>query len=77
MGLGCVVLHVRAGLSSADAQEGIDMFEVRTEVRDAEDVPIPNKWQVETRRTNEKVAKEDVAIFAMFNKRAWIVDTDA
>jgi hypothetical protein len=49
-------------------------YEVRSERRPFDDDECEPVIAVETRRTDPKAAKEDVALFAMFGIKAWIVE---
>lgn len=49
------------------------IYEVRSERRPFDDEECEPVIAVELRRTNEKVAKEDVELFKMFGVKAWIV----
>lgn len=52
----------------------IMIYEVRSERRPFDDDECVPVIAVETRRTDHKVAKEDVALFTMFGVKAWIVE---
>ncbi len=49
------------------------VYEVRSERRPFDDEECEPVVAVELRRTNEKVAKEDVELFKMFGVKAWIM----